>query len=103
MSKKHKPDAGVEAVMEFTSSHLKAKRGGSNKPKKHGVLSVRAASMLVSHAWCIRVLSIPDLSILLECIGLLVNLFKSLIVIKFDYIARDCRACGLDATLSFRG
>lgn len=47
MSKKHEPDAGVEAVMEFTSSLLKAKRANSNKPKKHGVLSVRAASMLV--------------------------------------------------------
>lgn len=47
MSKKHEPEAGVEAVMEFTSSFLKAKHGNSNKPKKHGVLSVRAASMLV--------------------------------------------------------
>ncbi|CAL5210142.1 unnamed protein product [Lathyrus oleraceus] len=46
MSKKHEPDAGVEAMMEFTSSLLKAKRANSNKPKKHGVLSVRAASML---------------------------------------------------------
>ncbi|XP_045831151.1 protein ACCUMULATION AND REPLICATION OF CHLOROPLASTS 3 isoform X2 [Trifolium pratense] len=45
-SKKHEPDAGVEAVMEFTSSLLKAKHANSNKPKKHGVLSVRAASML---------------------------------------------------------
>jgi hypothetical protein len=46
-SKKHEPDAGMEAVMEFTSSLLKAKHANSNKPKKHGVLSVRAASMLV--------------------------------------------------------
>ncbi|XP_024627907.1 protein ACCUMULATION AND REPLICATION OF CHLOROPLASTS 3 isoform X2 [Medicago truncatula] len=46
MSKKHEPEAGVEAVMEFTSSFLKAKHANSNKPKKHGVLSVRAASML---------------------------------------------------------
>lgn len=40
-------DAGVEAVMEFTSSLLKGKYANINKPKKHGVLSVRAASMLV--------------------------------------------------------
>ncbi|XP_058768567.1 protein ACCUMULATION AND REPLICATION OF CHLOROPLASTS 3, chloroplastic isoform X3 [Vicia villosa] len=46
MSKKHEPDSGVEAVKEFTSSLLKPKHANSNKPKKHGVLSVRAASML---------------------------------------------------------
>lgn len=40
-------NAGVEAAMEFTSSLLKGKYANSNKPKKHGVLSVRAASMLV--------------------------------------------------------
>ncbi|XP_061364723.1 protein ACCUMULATION AND REPLICATION OF CHLOROPLASTS 3, chloroplastic isoform X2 [Gastrolobium bilobum] len=37
-------DAGLEAVMEFASSLLKGKY--ANKPKKDGVLSVRAASML---------------------------------------------------------
>ncbi|XP_027363321.1 protein ACCUMULATION AND REPLICATION OF CHLOROPLASTS 3 isoform X4 [Abrus precatorius] len=37
-------DAGLEAVVEFASSLLKGKN--ANKPKKHGVLSVRAASML---------------------------------------------------------
>ncbi|TKY50766.1 ACCUMULATION AND REPLICATION OF CHLOROPLASTS 3 [Spatholobus suberectus] len=37
-------DAGLEAVMEFASSLLKGKN--ANKSKKHGVLSVRAASML---------------------------------------------------------
>lgn len=50
-------DAGVEAVMEFTSSLLKGKYANINKPKKHGVLSVRAASMLVIVTeifwWCI--------------------------------------------------
>lgn len=40
-------DVGVDAVIEFTSSLLKGKHANSNKPKKHGVLSVRAASMLV--------------------------------------------------------
>lgn len=38
-------DAGLEAVMEFASSLLKGKN--ANKSKKNGVLSVRAASMLV--------------------------------------------------------
>ncbi|KAL2324020.1 hypothetical protein Fmac_023078 [Flemingia macrophylla] len=37
-------DAGLEAVMEFASSLLKGKN--ANQLKKHGVLSVRAASML---------------------------------------------------------
>ncbi|CAL0320611.1 unnamed protein product [Lupinus luteus] len=37
-------DAGLEAVMEFAYSLLKG--NDANKPKKHGVLSVRAASML---------------------------------------------------------
>ncbi|OIW06786.1 hypothetical protein TanjilG_11511 [Lupinus angustifolius] len=37
-------DAGLEAVMEFAYSLLKG--NNANKPKKHGVLSVRAASML---------------------------------------------------------
>ncbi|XP_004497166.1 protein ACCUMULATION AND REPLICATION OF CHLOROPLASTS 3, chloroplastic isoform X2 [Cicer arietinum] len=49
-------DVGVDAVIEFTSSLLKGKHANSNKPKKHGVLSVRAASMLegerdVSKKW----------------------------------------------------
>lgn len=39
-------NAGVEAAMEITSSLLKGKSANSNK-SKHGVLSVRAASMLV--------------------------------------------------------
>lgn len=38
-------DAGLDAVMEFAYSLLKGKY--ANKPKKNGVLSVRAASMLV--------------------------------------------------------
>lgn len=38
-------DASFEAVKEFASSLLKGK--DANKPKKHGVLSNRAASMLV--------------------------------------------------------
>jgi len=38
-------DASLEAVMEFASSLLKGKN--PNKSKTHGVLSVRAASMLV--------------------------------------------------------
>ncbi|XP_029126592.1 protein ACCUMULATION AND REPLICATION OF CHLOROPLASTS 3 isoform X2 [Cajanus cajan] len=47
-------DAGLEAVVEFASSILKGKN--ANKLKKHGVLSVRAASMLeaerdVSKKW----------------------------------------------------
>ncbi|KAF1860922.1 hypothetical protein Lal_00000337 [Lupinus albus] len=37
-------DAGLEAVVEFAYSLLKG--NDANKPKKHGVLSVRAASML---------------------------------------------------------
>lgn len=38
-------DASLEAVMDFASSLLKGKN--ANKSKTHGVLSVRAASMLV--------------------------------------------------------
>ncbi|KAK7280560.1 hypothetical protein RJT34_25624 [Clitoria ternatea] len=37
-------DAGLEAVVDFASSLLKGKT--ANKPKKNGILSVRAASML---------------------------------------------------------
>ncbi|XP_050905051.1 uncharacterized protein LOC127118845 isoform X3 [Lathyrus oleraceus] len=42
---------------------------------------------------------------MLNCNSLMLNcnsMWKLLICCRFDYIARDCRACGLDATLSFR-
>lgn len=38
-------DGGLELVREFASTLLKGKY--ADRPKKHGVLSVRAASMLV--------------------------------------------------------